>query len=93
MRKRINSALKDLNVTQIVIAHRKETIEQSDRVMVCLQGQIRTVNLRPKSDQAGGESPTAFENNVETVKPEPSEPGINVADSTSEGEDYASSYA
>lgn len=51
---RVSEALKSLAVTRVVIAHRMETLKRADRVMVCLNGQIRAVRPRVPADGHGG---------------------------------------
>lgn len=42
----INSVVGALDITRIVVAHRKETIESCDRVLVMKDGQLNSVTLR-----------------------------------------------
>jgi ATP-binding cassette subfamily B protein RaxB len=38
--KRVNTAIKGLNITRIIVAHRPETIASADRVVILDQGRI-----------------------------------------------------
>lgn len=40
---RVNQALKSLATTRVVVAHRMETLNQADRIMVCWEGQVRPI--------------------------------------------------
>lgn len=44
---RINAALKSLEITRIVVAHRRETIDSADRI-ICLDGEGRVCFDRPR---------------------------------------------
>ncbi|HEX7341293.1 MAG TPA: peptidase domain-containing ABC transporter [Rhodanobacteraceae bacterium] len=43
--RKINAALRALDITRIVIAHRPETMQAADRVLLCLQGRVRAIDL------------------------------------------------
>ena len=40
----VNEAISAMGITRIIIAHRKETIELADRIMVMLNGQLYSIN-------------------------------------------------
>ena len=39
----VNEAISAMGITRIIIAHRKETIEAAERILVMVGGQLRTV--------------------------------------------------
>ena len=43
----VNKAISVMGITRIIIAHRKETIEAAERILVMAAGQLREVQLEP----------------------------------------------
>jgi len=55
--RRINEHLKQMDMTRIVIAHREDTIQAADRVLLCIHGQV--VEVRAQGKQ-GGDAPMSI---------------------------------
>ena len=55
----VNDAVKQLNITRIIIAHRPETIQSADRVLMFDQGELKEVIRKPEP----------VDNNIESISP------------------------
>lgn len=61
--RRISGLLRDMKMTQIIVAHRPETVATADRVLVLMKGQLLEANIRHRLDE--GKSTEAGEPAVE----------------------------
>lgn len=48
----VNEAISAMGITRIIIAHRKETIEAAERILVMVGGQLHTIEKPASSDEA-----------------------------------------
>ncbi|HEX7341824.1 MAG TPA: peptidase domain-containing ABC transporter [Rhodanobacteraceae bacterium] len=63
--RKINDTLKALDITRIVIAHRPQTIQAAERVLVCFKGVVKAVTL--KDDEQESQARQAMDGAIEVV--------------------------